>query len=117
MDLVRDILAIVEAQPAGEHVNGIPQIGEASGETVAEHVRIMTDAGLLYADVGGSTDQGYAILIFGLTWQGHDFLESIRNDTIWNKVKGKIKAAGAGMTLEIVKELATAYLRELLQPK
>lgn len=117
MDIVRELLAVVECQAAGDHINGIPKIGEASAETVAEHVRIMKDANLLYADVMGSAEQGYAILIFGLTWKGHDFLESIRNDSVWKKVKGKILGVGGGMTIDLVKELATSYLREMLQVK
>jgi Hypothetical protein (DUF2513) len=117
MDIVRKILALVEDQPAGDPVNGMPTIGDASPATIAEHVQIMTDAGLLTGQVIGSSEQGYGVLIFGLTWKGHDFLESIRNDTIWNKIRTKIKSAGAGMTIEIIKELATSYIRETLQMK
>lgn len=27
--------------------------------------------------------------IIGLTWQGHEFLDNVRNDTVWNAVKQK----------------------------
>ena len=117
MDIVRAILVVVETQEAGVHISGVPTVGEASAETVAEHIRIMKDADLLYAEVIGSSDQGYVVHIFGLTWKGHDFLESVRNDTVWQKVCGKIKDVGAGMTIELVKELATSYLKEMLQLK
>lgn len=32
--------------------------------------------------------------IIGLTWEGHIFLDNIRNDTIWNAVKEKSKKIG-----------------------
>ena len=32
--------------------------------------------------------------IIGLTWNGHAFLDNIRNDTIWNAVKEKSKKIG-----------------------
>lgn len=28
--------------------------------------------------------------IVGLTWQGHELLDNVRNDTVWNAVKQKI---------------------------
>ena len=115
MDLVRQLLTIVEDQPAGGYINGIPQVGDASAELVAEHVRIMNDAGLLYADVQGSMDGGYVVLIFGLTWAGHDYLETVRNESVWKKVKSKVLEVGGGMTLEITKQLATTYLKEMLR--
>lgn len=32
--------------------------------------------------------------IIGLTWNGHELLDNIRNDTIWNAVKEKSKKIG-----------------------
>ena len=32
--------------------------------------------------------------IVGLTWNGHQFLDNVRNDTVWNAVKEKAKQYG-----------------------
>ena len=34
------------------------------------------------------------VRITGLTWSGHELLDNIRNDTIWNAVKEKTKKVG-----------------------
>ncbi|WP_263626499.1 DUF2513 domain-containing protein [Xinfangfangia pollutisoli] len=46
-----------------------------------------------------------------MTAKGHDFLDAIRNDTVWNKAKSGAAAVG-GMTLGMLKDLAVAYLKQ-----
>jgi hypothetical protein len=45
-----------------------------------------------------------------MTAQGHDLLDSIRSDTVWQKAKEGAAAVG-GVTLGMLKELAVAYLK------
>jgi hypothetical protein len=41
-------------------------------------------------------------MILRLTWQGHDFLDAARNDTIWSKAKEKFLKPGISWTFSIV---------------
>ena len=50
-----------------------------------------------------------------MTWEGHDFLDKIRENTIWNKTKGLIKDKALPMTLDVIKEIATAVISETLK--
>ena len=50
-----------------------------------------------------------------MTWEGHDFLDKIREDTIWNKTKGLIKNKALPMTLDVVKEIASAVISEMMK--
>ncbi|MBX0320315.1 DUF2513 domain-containing protein [Shouchella clausii] len=53
------------------------------------------------------------IHIHSLSYDGHEFLDSIRDDSVWNKVKSKTtKVAGVG--LPIIKELGLAYTKQKL---
>jgi hypothetical protein len=45
-----------------------------------------------------------------LTWDGHDFLDSVRDPEIWNKTKDGMKAAG-GFTFELLRDLAKGFIR------
>ena len=45
-----------------------------------------------------------------LTWEGHDFLDKIREDTTWNNVKKIIKDKTLPFTLEVAKTIATDLL-------
>ena len=46
-----------------------------------------------------------------MTSQGHDMLDAIRSDTIWNKAKDGAASVG-GVTLGILKDLALGYLKK-----
>ena len=66
------------------------------------HVELLSDAGLMTK----VPDSGYR-----MTNQGHDYLEAIRSDTVWNKTKQGAAQVG-GMTLGMMKDLAIAYFKQ-----
>ena len=49
-----------------------------------------------------------------LTWEGHEFLDSIRNDTVWKKIKDTVKEKGVQLSYEILKALAVDYCKGLI---
>jgi len=53
---------------------------------------------------------------FRLTSKGHDFLEAVRDDGIWQKTKDGVAAVG-GATLGIVSEIAIAYVKQKVTEK
>ena len=38
-----------------------------------------------------------------LTWQGHEFLDAARNDTIWRKAKKKVLETTGGLAFDVLK--------------
>ena len=66
------------------------------------HVLLLSDEGFV-AGVGKGT--------FRLTAQGHDYLNAIRSETVWNKTKEGAEKVG-GVTLGIMKDIAVAYLKQ-----
>ena len=44
------------------------------------------------------------VIISRLTWEGHNFIDAIRDDGSWQKVKDWIKEAGKILTIEILKK-------------
>lgn len=50
-----------------------------------------------------------------MTWDGHEFLDKIREDTVWNKTKDLIKEKGLPMALEVVKNVATTMITVMTQ--
>lgn len=49
-----------------------------------------------------------------LTWQGHDFLDSVRNQETWAKTKKGALAAG-GWTADILKDLAKGFIKKQIE--
>jgi len=62
---------------------------------------LLSDAGLIEARFAPPTLPDTA-MILRLTWQGHDFLDAARNDTIWSKAKEKFLKPGISWTFSIV---------------
>lgn len=75
---------------------------------VAEHVRLLVESNFVEA-----TPSDLGPLPVRLTMKGHDFLESIRNETVWNTVKSQVRDKGGSATLEIIKALAVQALTHL----
>jgi hypothetical protein len=65
----------------------------------------MCEAGLLDANVlTGAHGEPMQAIIFGLTWEGHDFLDAARDDTIWKAARDKIIKPGMSWTFSILLE-------------
>lgn len=79
----------------------------AEDDKFGYHVELLCDAGLMTRT---SKD------VFRMTNQGHDYLEAVRNDTVWNKTKDGAAKVG-GMTLGMFKDLAVAYLKQEVAEK
>ena len=51
-----------------------------------------------------------------LTWEGHEFLDSIRDNSRWDTIKTKIKDRGAELSLLTIKTVATAIINQAIAP-
>jgi hypothetical protein len=108
MDLCRQILLRVEAMPANGPGGVIDVPGYAS-EDINYQVKLMAQHNLLEAvDLSGNGPLEWHVV--SMTWDGHDFLDATRNDTIWKKVKTEMKDRGVALTFELTKALAVKYL-------
>ena len=109
MDLARAILLQAEAAPP----NQFPKINlpDHDADAVAEHVQLLAEAGLLEASIAPSGSGGrriWKVSVKRLTWEGHQFLENARNDTVWAKTKTVVKEKGGSASFKIIKALLTA---------
>ena len=86
IDLVRKLLIYLEEKPNGKIVKDLELEGFLKGE-VQYHLILMDQAGLINCErsVSSTTsDRVIRVYPFSLTWQGHEFLEASRSDTLWN---------------------------------
>lgn len=71
----------------------------------AYHLHLLVDAGL-FAQVGKG--------IFRLTNAGHDWLDAVRDDTIWNRTKNAADRVG-GVGLQLLSSIATGFVKQQLR--
>lgn len=102
-ELIRKILLELENK---ENPGGwiIPEFDNYSEEQVAYHIKILADTGYIDA-IDLSTMDGIEWGAKDLTWQGHEFLDASRNNTIWNKAKREVGDKFSSISLEVLKEI------------
>ncbi|MDR4887895.1 DUF2513 domain-containing protein [Fredinandcohnia sp. QZ13] len=113
MDLVRDLLFIIEKNDDSRE---LPIPKEWDREVVAYHLKILDQAGFIENHTKWAGNQPMWI-IASLTWDGHEFLDSIKNNTIWSKTIEGIKDKGfelSSVPLEVMKEYAKLQIKSLL---
>lgn len=111
MDLIRDILLKIEEEYVSTDLCNI-EIPNKSKEEVAYHCSLCNEAGLV-SDYEVQYGDG-EILFFsvgGLTWDGFDYLEEIRNNSNWAKIKDLIKVKGLPVTIDVIKEIANKLIK------
>ena len=109
MDLVRKLLLAAESEEHG-YVSKV-EIPGYTEEQINYHAFLLGEAGLAkVANVTHNKSEGPEALLVNLTWAGHEFIDSARENTIWNQARDKINKIG-GATLPIW----TALLSELIK--
>ncbi len=113
MDLARNILLKIEggqkvfetASTETAAMLGFTPEGAMTREEADQldgHLKLLEQAGFIEIDarMGGG-----AVLVDGLTWNGHEFLNTIRDEEVWSKTKDQAKKAGTG-AIEFVWSIA-----------
>ena len=114
MDLIRDILRKVEADPRMDGSRYVVfETSDFEGHSQAEiayHIDLLFENDFVK---GVATLDAPASAISRLTWQGHEFLADTSAPDVWEKVKERTKGLPeVGITL--VWELAKAELKKKL---
>jgi hypothetical protein len=114
MDFIRELLLKVEGGEKQFQTVGKVYTGETHSpelEKLTEHVRLLRQAGFI--DVQAESAAGF-LLLEGLSWRGHDFLDSVRDPKIWEKTKKGVEGAG-GFTVDLMKDLANGFVKKQIE--
>lgn len=49
-----------------------------------------------------------------LTWEGNEYLNSIKNKSTWNNIKKLISEKGLSIPFDVIKDAAKAYVKNSL---
>ena len=99
MDLLKLVLLESEGSEAVD-------FGDWNEAEISYHRYLAIDAGLARGPAPIWTADGQChARILSLTWDGHEFLEAARNETIWRQAKETVKDRGGTMTFEVLKAL------------
>ncbi len=104
-ELIREVLIEVESLNPAEH-EGM-QYGPASESDTPEKdsQAILLWKGGFIEGIDESSCDGDSIIARGLSWSGHDLLDTIRSKAVWERIKATAQAKGVELTFESVKAL------------
>jgi hypothetical protein len=119
MQLIRELMLKLEALPMRvggafiiSHEDDEVQVPGYSGEEIAYHLRLIDQAG--FAIGSNFKPMAGGIAFTGFSWEGHDFIDSVRDPEIWRKTEGALEQAG-GFSLDLAKALAKGFIKKKIE--
>lgn len=111
-ELLRDIMMYIESNGNGRPVYDVKILGYTENEIVY-HFQKLIEANLINGEILGF--QGNRLRFTSLTWNGHEYIENIKTDYIWNEIKRDIELKGLTNTsIDIIKDYANKLIRNKL---
>ena len=115
MELIRAILLDVEQRPPNRHPIDRLSIEGYDADAIIEHVEMLLDGkileGLLSADWDGRRRIG-GFAISTITWQGREFVDALRNESVWAKTKKYLVEKGGDAPFSIVISVAAEIAKK-----
>lgn len=109
MDLVRQILLTIEAAP-GPALAAQPTIKNYTSQQVNYHLLLLLQGHLISAlDWKGGNQVAFANI--GLTWDGYEFLDTAREETIWQKAKAMLGGRLDTVSLAVLQQLLISLVK------
>lgn len=108
LDLIRSLLLKIE-----ESEKGLDSLETAltgyTQDQIDYHLGMLIDAGYVNATCMHTLARKH-FYANGLSMQGHDYLDSVRDEGIWKQVKEKLGTVSGGTALAVVQEIASKII-------
>lgn len=118
-DLIRKLM--LDLEDASSRIGDAHVVPGYSRAQVAYHLAIILKSGFaegpkpIYPSDGSDPTVPAAVMISRLTPEGHDFISELRDDTVWERVKERTAKVGGSVSLEILKQVGSAVIKQMLQ--
>lgn len=103
MDLIRRIVLELN-KPDVQRLDGLDGVEQ---ELFNYNANLLVEAGLAKAAVLGDGPRISKIILWRLTWEGHDFADSVADDTLWKRAVEQVIKPGASWSFGVL----TAWLK------
>ncbi|MEN0643340.1 DUF2513 domain-containing protein [Alkalicoccobacillus gibsonii] len=109
LDLIRDILILLEEDESRDPKTITSE--DYSEEVVHYNLRLLYKEGFIEAH---SLEGGTRFLPRSLTWDGHNLLADIKDDSVWSKVKENLKRHSGTASIEVIKAIAATVAKKAI---
>ena len=121
-ELIRNLLLVAEDQENNSSLSQkeLDEFIEKFDYTFDEltyHLKRLEEADYVNITIGNSSNQVYVYVLNYITWNGHQFLDTIRSDKVWvtskkvaDDLKVKSISAFTQIAFQVASNLITTYL-------
>lgn len=115
-DTIRELLSKLEENTAPTDMLRLSSFPPERAVEISYHMELLLEAGLVDGKMSKTIGpRPYDFFATRLTWNGHEFLDAIRNDTVWQKTKKSFVSSGVSMTFDLVRSVASDVAASLIK--
>jgi Hypothetical protein (DUF2513). len=109
-DVIRHILVEMEKMNHPQLMKHILEPYDKN--TISFHIALLLDAKYIEAKMIRPQRRSVCAIFMleRITFAGHEFLNNIRNDNIWNKTKSEAAKIGETVSLGVIKSIAEKFI-------
>ena len=116
-DCMRDILLQIEQLPYGERVYPdqlYTSLPNYSHEEIDYSILKMDEAGFINATIEHYLSGNISIEIHDISYNGHQFLDTVRSNKVWNVTK-KVATDIGSTSVHAITKIATSVITEIIK--
>ena len=107
-NLIRKILIRMEEEPGSRYELRAGDWPDYDVDVVNYHLNLMIEAKLIGGQCQVRRTTTVLCVVREITWKGHELLDTIRKDTIWNRIKQAAIDKGVDLTFDLIPVLFKA---------
>ncbi len=115
-ELVRELLLFIEINKESYHDGFNSEqisIEAYDKHEIAYHCMLILDAGFLIGK-NSSSQTNIRVSIHGLSWHGHEFLDSVRDEEFWGKIKSKAEEENIPLNTHFIAAISKSLVAKAL---
>ncbi len=113
LELARTILLAIERSEDDEPSSIRLPTADYDELHISLHVRLLKEADLIHAiESTRGFNASSSWIPHSLTWKGHDFLDAVRNESVWRAIKSREADFGSDLPADVIYDLAIRDVRK-----
>jgi hypothetical protein len=115
-DTIREILTTLEGLADPGTYLQLSSFPKERAAEISYHMELLFEAGLVDGEMAKTIGPGpHEFFAMRLTWDGHEFLDAIRSNTVWEKTKKTFVSKGISMTFDLIRSVASDVASSLVK--
>jgi hypothetical protein len=114
-DVIRNLLIKIEEQPGPRFELYPKDFSPIDEECAAYHMLLLHKAGMIEGIPRDMMGAPLSFIATGMTWEGHELLDSIKSNNLWLKVREMARQKGLELSFDAIKLLTRVALEALVK--